>query len=176
MTEINFVDEYIIEALFCLMEKKSYQEISMTDIAIKAGVSRATIYRHFKTKDEMIYAFLAKETEQFIRRDWFTPKNQDDYLELFEVVFLNAKRKQTQFKILLKHNLGYFYYSFINDNFKKLFKICYSNFNSYTALGYAGALSNMTIEWLKQDCKETPRELASTLYHIIFQEPPYQKR
>lgn len=176
MTEINFIDEYIIEALFYLMEKKSYQEISMTDIAMKAGVSRATIYRHFKAKDEMIYAFLAKETEQFRRRDCFTPKNQDDYLELFEVIFLNAKRKQAQLKILLKQNLEYFYYSFINDNFKKLFKTCYPNFNSYTALGYAGALSNMTIEWLKSDCKETPRELAITLYHIIFQELPHQNQ
>lgn len=168
MSDMNFVDDYIIEALFCLMEKKPYAEISMTDIANKAGIGRTTIYRHFKTKDEMIFAFLSKETEDFVRRDHFIPQHPLDYLELFEVVFLNAKRKKEQLKILLKQNLEHFYYTFVNEGFKMHFKAFYHEWSHYTAFGYAGALSNMTIAWLRNDCKESPKELAKTLYAIIF--------
>ena len=39
---------YIVQALFKLMGAYEYDKISVTDIANKAGVGRATFYRYFK--------------------------------------------------------------------------------------------------------------------------------
>lgn len=46
------------ESLFQLMEEKPYATISISEIAQKADVGRATFYRHFDSKDDLIiYAF-----------------------------------------------------------------------------------------------------------------------
>ena len=44
----DYTRHYIITALFKLMSDYDYGEISVTDIAKKAGVGRATFYRYFK--------------------------------------------------------------------------------------------------------------------------------
>ena len=45
---------YIVQALFKLMASYEYEKISVTDIAEKAGVGRATFYRYFKRKEDII--------------------------------------------------------------------------------------------------------------------------
>ena len=43
----SYSRHYIITALFKLMSDYEYNDISVTDIAKKAGVGRATFYRYF---------------------------------------------------------------------------------------------------------------------------------
>lgn len=45
---------YIVQALFKLMNEYSYEKINVTDIVAKAGVGRATFYRYFKNKEDVI--------------------------------------------------------------------------------------------------------------------------
>jgi AcrR family transcriptional regulator len=42
------------EALFQLMGQKSFSQITVTDIAERAGVSRLTFYRNFETKEDIL--------------------------------------------------------------------------------------------------------------------------
>ena len=44
----------IYSALVELMESEEYEDISITDIAKKAGVSRMTYYRNYKEKDDIL--------------------------------------------------------------------------------------------------------------------------
>ena len=46
--------EWIIEALIQLLKTKNYHDITITDIANKAGVARLTFYRNFKDKDDIL--------------------------------------------------------------------------------------------------------------------------
>lgn len=46
--------ECIFTALLLLMEQKPYEEITITDIAKKAGVSRMSYYRLYKSKDDIL--------------------------------------------------------------------------------------------------------------------------
>ena len=55
----------ITEALYLLAKKKPIQEISITEIAETAGVSRLTFYRNFECKESVIY-----EHTDRIRRDF----------------------------------------------------------------------------------------------------------
>ena len=41
------------EALIILLEKKNFEEISVTDICKKAGVSRMAFYSNFLSKEEL---------------------------------------------------------------------------------------------------------------------------
>ncbi len=50
--------EAIVDALFSLLEKNDYTEITIQEIAGESKITRRTIYRHFRTKDEMLqYSF-----------------------------------------------------------------------------------------------------------------------
>lgn len=46
--------QWIRDALFVLMEKKAFQEITVKDIAEKAGIARLTFYRNFEAKEDII--------------------------------------------------------------------------------------------------------------------------
>ena len=53
----DYTRHYIVTALFKLMHEYEYEKIAITDIARKAGVGRATFYRYFKNKAEVITCY-----------------------------------------------------------------------------------------------------------------------
>ncbi len=55
----EYTKHYIVQALFKLMGSYAYEKISVTDIAEKAGVGRATFYRYFKRKEDVIFFTLS---------------------------------------------------------------------------------------------------------------------
>ncbi|HFH9922035.1 TPA: TetR/AcrR family transcriptional regulator, partial [Streptococcus suis] len=46
--------DYIQEALLQLTQQKEYEKITITDIAKRAGVTRISFYRNFKSKDDIL--------------------------------------------------------------------------------------------------------------------------
>ena len=56
-TRIEQSKQEIAESLIYLMKKKDFASITNKDITDKAGLSHITIYRHFKTKDELLAVF-----------------------------------------------------------------------------------------------------------------------
>ena len=48
------VKNQIIEGLFSLLRKKAFSEITVTDIVKEAKVARASYYRNFQNKEEII--------------------------------------------------------------------------------------------------------------------------
>ena len=80
------VDEYIIDALFNLMKKKSYESISITEIADKAGASRISFYRNFTSKEDIIVKWIDKVTDKFLNESDISFKkdtNKDYFMKLF---------------------------------------------------------------------------------------------
>ena len=61
------IREYCAEALFLIMQKKTFLEISDTEIIAKAGISRSSFYKHFRIFKEDIVKWhirpLAKSTQ-----------------------------------------------------------------------------------------------------------------
>ena len=47
--------EYIFSAFYHLLKKNNYDDISVCDITTKAGVSRMSFYRNFKSKDDLTF-------------------------------------------------------------------------------------------------------------------------
>ena len=53
-----FVRSCITEALIELLKKKNFEDISITDIINKAGVSRMGFYRNFATKENVVESYI----------------------------------------------------------------------------------------------------------------------
>ena len=64
----EYTRHYIVEALFRLMNEYEYEKIAVTDIAKKAGVGRATFYRYFKSKEDVIAFYFEHNKKIFCRR------------------------------------------------------------------------------------------------------------
>ena len=89
--------DFIVQALFKLIDSKNYDEITITDIAKKAGVTRISFYRNFESKEDILrqemkkrYGTLkpTKDTEFSIRFMFeFFNQNKD----LISVLFKSKK-------------------------------------------------------------------------------------
>lgn len=164
----NYTKHYIMEALFRLMKDHDYHLINVTDITRKAGVGRATFYRYFKTKEDVLIYYFDYHKNLFTDEQKFIPRCKEDYLVIIKNVFFKLKEHQEAFRLLLKAHLEFLYLNYLNTNFNMLFQ---NNLypDGYYALGYAGLLFNISIQWVKNNCQTPVEEVAQTVLNLIFQ-------
>ncbi|HEM3612242.1 helix-turn-helix transcriptional regulator [Streptococcus suis] len=63
MTQNLRAKDFIVQALFKLIESKNYDDITITDIAKKAGVTRISFYRNFDSKEDILRQEMKKRYE-----------------------------------------------------------------------------------------------------------------
>ncbi len=56
----------ILDALEALSIERGFAQITMDDLADKVGISKATLYQHFASKDTLLVSLIARHTQQFI--------------------------------------------------------------------------------------------------------------
>ena len=62
----------ILDALETLATERGFAQVTMDDLADAVGISKATLYQHFDSKDMMLVSVMARHTQQFI--DWLEQK------------------------------------------------------------------------------------------------------
>lgn len=85
-TSHELVIDSIYTALIQLMEKYDYEDIKITDIVQRAGVSRMTYYRNFDTKDDILTKRLHATLDMFEEklRDFGNITEEEYWTEFFE--------------------------------------------------------------------------------------------
>ena len=61
----QFVRDCITKALFNLMKKKDYREITVSEIVKTAGVSRNSFYRNYQSIEDIIRQHMTERTEKW---------------------------------------------------------------------------------------------------------------
>ena len=56
----------ILDALTRLAATHGFANVTMDELADEVGISKATLYQHFKSKDEMLAALIAAHTARFV--------------------------------------------------------------------------------------------------------------
>lgn len=79
---------YILDATKELLKKRSFSEISLAEIAKAAGISKGTLYYHYKNKSEIFFDL----TDQYLNEQW------NDF-----VVWTEDKDKDTSINRLVKY-------------------------------------------------------------------------
>ena len=62
----SFAADYITDALLILMKQKNYKDITVTEICEKAGVTRMSFYRSFKTKDDILKRWFDSVSSRYL--------------------------------------------------------------------------------------------------------------
>lgn len=159
---------YIVQALFKLMNEYSFEKISVTDVAEKAGVGRATFYRYFKRKEDVLIYYFDHNTKGFVFNQRYYPRCKEDYLKIVNNVLTLFKDNKEPFKLIRKARLEYIYLDYLNKNLMDKFREEYPDKSPYTPYLYAGMLFNVSMAWLDNDCKEPIDKLSQTIVNAIY--------
>ena len=83
--------ERILDTAYELFSSRGVRDVGIDEVIERAGVAKATLYRHFPSKDDLVIAFLERREERWTlawveaeaRRRGTTPEEQ--LLAIFEV-------------------------------------------------------------------------------------------
>ena len=83
--------ERILDTAYELFSRRAIRDVGIDEVIERAGVAKATLYRHFASKDDLVVAFLERREERWTlawveeeaRRRGTTPEEQ--LLAIFEL-------------------------------------------------------------------------------------------
>lgn len=134
----------IVGAFITLLNSKNFADITVRDICNQANVGRATFYRYFKRKENVILYYFENNTKPFITEQFNSPQCKEDYTKIITELLSYVKQYKEPFRLLRKAHLEYIYSDFLNNLFVQLFQDENSN-KSYTPCIHAGILFNISM-------------------------------
>ncbi len=164
--QTDYTKKYLTDALFRLMKEKRFHEISVTEIAKKAGVGRATFYRYFKEKEEILQHYFQQNSQKFTQREHYRPRCEADYYDIIHSVFTMLKEEREFIRLLQISHMEYLYLNYLNENFSSL--SAFQTNNEYLPIAFAGSLYNVSMKWVENDCKEPTEQVTDAMFLAIF--------
>ena len=149
--EINLETRNCIKsALLSLLKTKKFDEIRMTDIIRKSGISRMGVYNNYKSKEAIMVDLYKKPLDTFF-------STLDTSLELnLEWIFQKAYQHKDAARTLIDAGLAHIILDMMNDRFKD------KAYSFYISM-WIGLLYNAVIQWIKSDTDETPETAVARL-------------
>ncbi len=163
-----FTKECIRTALLSLMATEIFDNITVTAIIQKAGVSRGGFYRNYKSREEVLQE-ISEDFFQYIMDFIIEHKNCENtkrwYEELFRSISENADvfrllvKAQAPRNVVLKFDEGRILGELQRDD---------SIVEKYRAAAIGKALTEVVVLWFRNGMKETPEEMAEIMLKIFF--------
>jgi len=159
------VKKQITEGLFSLLKKKAFSEITVTDIVKEAGVARASYYRNFLNKEQIIETYMDNLwNELMIDIEYDDDENifnLDNARMGFEKALNCCLVKKSDLLALYHNGFG----SLIQNTFNRFIIEFAGNMpvrskDRYKLYFISGAVTNVLIEWLNDGAKEAPSDIA----------------
>lgn len=149
------IKESIILALMQLMRKKKFNTITITELVETAGVARASFYRNYTSKEDVILKYLTR-----LHKDWHETYHYPE--SMIESYFRHILKHKHVY--LLLHQSGQFYLvqKFMVQELGP--KEDFDNNSAYTHSWFAYGLYGWIEEWVKRGMQESPQDIAA-LYH-----------
>ncbi len=155
--------QLITEALFRLMEKENFNDITVSQITMEAGVARRTFYLNYESKEEV----LDRHYEALIR-EYNTGMDTSIMNDLGKqsVYFFSFWYKHRDYAFLLQKN-GLFHMLvdrfslYLDQNEISSINSIPEEVRNYSFSYIAGGLWMLLREWLKNDFRESPEMIAS---------------
>ena len=159
----------IARALTKLMDTKAFSDISVTDIITTAGVARASYYRNFHSKEEVLIKITDDIMEEYRKR---AEKLENDFFS-YEAILLIFRYFKTYKKFILsvyKAGLAYIYLDLFDQELENhMGDMPYNDIHRYKVYFYSGALYNVFLKWLQNGMKEHPSAMAAMVTEMLEQ-------
>ena len=170
------VKKQITEGLFSLLRKKPFSEITVTDIVKEANVARASYYRNFQNKEEIIESAMDSLHDELMADISYDDDehifNHENARAGFEKALTCCLVKKSDLLTLYHNGFG----NLIQETFNRYILEFAGNMSANSIERYklyfiSGAVTNVLIEWLNEGAKE-PQEksllYASVILQVVF--------
>lgn len=159
------VKKEITESFFYLLSKKNFSEITVTDIIKQAGVARASYYRNFDSKEQIIEQYIDSFRQHtFLGTNYEAESeiyNEQNVLNGFQRAFTLCLANKSYLLSLYDNGFSSMIQDLLNDYIVDLAGFMkFDSIEIYKLYFISGATSNMLREWLKRGAIESPREMA----------------
>lgn len=156
----RFTKECIETALLELMKEKKFNDLSITDIVNRAGVSRSAYYRNYSSKKDILNKHLNTIVETITESLDLHKDHYSDY-NFWLAVFTRVRTYSDKFEVLLK--AGFDGIILLSANETMLERISKEDgvvIEKYELFFLIGAFYNLLREWVSSGMKETNEEMA----------------
>ncbi len=172
---IKYTREWTFEALYRLLERKSYESIKISEIITKAGISRATFYRNFSTKDDIVKLKVKMFFEDFFASilELSLTEEPEDELYLIQSFFKRIDEEEKLVDTVINTKLEYLMVAgileLINIRRRQFYTLVRINkiAEGYTMDIAASSAWTLLSRWHRSGKQETSQEL-SNIYSSAF--------
>lgn len=164
----------IVEALTSLLETKSLEHISVSELCVRAGVSRMAFYRHFQNLQDVLRGHFREQRHEFL--SWLRDRPDAD-LYAIGLRFLQViEREKALFRALSSANLQWILSDYILtgiERFRSEFRPYeYSSAleKEYLVAYEAGGFLSIISKWVGRDCHDSKEEI---LRYVVDRGPAH---
>ena len=154
--------QYLTEALFQLMEAEDFKKLTVKQVTEKAGVGRATFYRHYNSLEDIIDNYVENLQGRIWQPEGLSIKEEmaSDVHGAAERIFRIFYKEKASLQILKQQGLaGKISGMIYRLTLSSILELGVLN-NKYQPVFFAGASSAMVLAWIENGMKESPREMA----------------
>lgn len=162
--QMNESLELITQALIRLLNEKPLTSISMTEIANEADVVRMTLYRHFKSKEDIILYIVETKIDDLLSKMDNTSELTMYNLLLFRFSIL---QKSPFTKMLYECNqLGKLLSIIRTHVMNNLQLFSHANYDPFFMDFFIGGIDKVTETWIAEGMQTPPDEMTKRLYKL----------
>lgn len=151
-----YVITHITDALLKLLADKPLQAVSVSELCQLAGIGRASFYRNFECKEDILREYINK-----IFHEWFDGYSQNDNMALSEqmkMIFVHFENHRDFYGLLNKRSLIYL----IKDVIMEIVgpKPEHSKIEAYATAFVAYSFYGWIEVWFQRGMQESADEIA----------------
>lgn len=168
--ENHSVKDELEKALLRLLGKKSYMDITVSDLVKEAQVARVSFYRNFSSISDVIDS-IAEQTAVLFAKEiipLIACKDERKWREFLFYYFYQFARNPKQYETadstgstILQKKLN----EKVEQTLENQTEI--SSWNMYSLLGKLGLLESISHAWAVSGMKETPEEMIDYIMPVI---------
>ena len=161
--------ECIVTALLRLMQTKSYESISITDITNLAGVSRMAYYRNYKSKDDILINHLIDMERNLL--DEVGGEKAETFRGAIGYVSGFFQENADIIQAIYDAGLSHLLTQMLEERIYSYFPIAAaSKQGRYAVHYYVGAILSVFKLWFDNGMVESVDEISDIIYNLINNE------
>ena len=171
---IALTKKLLQEGLLRLLENKSLDRISVTELCRESGINRATFYNHYNSPQDLLDGIEARITSE-LKKIIGDPQTYDDIVTHVEAVctyfYENAQTMLILNKCHADEDINKTLYE-LNRNFqiyrmnsRYTGNLSQDGIHLVSVFFYSGCFK-LLLEWLKNDIPMTPKEVAHLMIRV----------
>lgn len=175
------------KALLALLETKSFEYITISEVCAEAGVNRSTFYLHYDNTSDLLQetiSYVLGSFSAYFDVDSDAVKSKFVDRELKELIYINEeylhpylsfiKENQRIFSAVLFHQQTFDTNAVFQRLFDNVFAPILDRFRypkdeqHYVMMFYLNGITAVVMQWLKDGCSKSIEEISQIIQYCIF--------